>query len=482
MRIKYLLIICAVVVLAGISIVLLISNGCFNKPTGLLPSPTEFWLDSSLMGKPAFISHVKWDGSNYTMELEGSFLIGSRESTIKTNLKAKINADGRPQEVEYENQQPGAVTKISGKLQGDKFIVKSTSPDGRQEEKELPCPSGTVLADMSDMMAGVKLAKSADEVKLQVIDLDQIKVAEATYKIAKHDDKGFTVNFSRADMAMLSLTMQFDKQGEVLSAENPSLRLSIKRITAEQAKTQRPPALNIDALTYVKFSGQMAPHAHKSVIRMALGDMKLESAVATDAPGQTFKNNPDGSVTVTVVALNPPSKVTSEPIPDAVKPYLANTSMVPWTDSGIMEAAANVAPADADAWTVARLATSWVGAKLVDMRPERGMLTAKEALERGCGDCTEHSVLLAAILRARGIPARLAAGIAYIGGQFGFHMWNLAWIGGEWLPVDATFGYAPIPADRITMALVGADDKVENVAASLLPALGKLEITVEKSE
>ena len=461
---------------------LLVASGCAGTQSGTLPAPTEFWLDSSLMGKPAFISHVKWDGSNYAMELEGSFLIGARESKIETKLRAKINADGRPQEVDYENQQPGATTKISGKLQGDKFLVKSTSPDGRQEEKELACPPGTVLADMSDMMAGVKLAKGVDEVKLQVIDLDQTKVAEVTYKVSKRDDKGFTVDFSRADMAMLSLSIQFDKDGQILAAENPALRLKIKRITAEEAKASHPAALNIDALTYVKYTGKMAPHAHKSVIRMALGEMKLESAVAADAPGQTFKNNPDGSVTVTVVALNPPSKLTSEPIPDAVKPWLANTSMVPWTDSAIMEAAANIAPTDADAWTVARLATAWVGAKLVDMRPERGMLTAKEALVRGCGDCTEHAVLLAGILRARGIPTRLAAGIAYVGGQFGFHMWDLAWVGGEWIPVDATFGYAPIPADRITMALVGADDKVENVAASLLPALGQLEITVESSE
>jgi transglutaminase-like putative cysteine protease len=226
----------------------------------------------------------------------------------------------------------------------------------------------------------------------------------------------------------------------------------------------------------------MATRANKSVIRMALGGVKLETAVAADAPGQTFRNNPDGSVTVTVVALDPPAKQSNDAIPDAVKPYLANTSMVPWTDSAIMEAAANLAPADANAWTVTRLATAWVNAKLRKERPERGMLTAKETLERGCGDCTEHSVLLAAILRARGIPARLAAGIAYVGGQFGFHMWDLAWVGGEWIPVDATFGYAPIPADRITMALVGADDKVENVAASLLPALGQLEITVESSE
>ncbi len=55
------------------------------------------------------------------------------------------------------------------------------------------------------------------------------------------------------------------------------------------------------------------------------------------------------------------------------------------------------------------------------------------------GDCTEHSVLLVALLRLNGIPARSAAGLIIDGDlrvAMG-HMWVEAYIDGCWMPLDA---------------------------------------------
>ena len=59
------------------------------------------------------------------------------------------------------------------------------------------------------------------------------------------------------------------------------------------------------------------------------------------------------------------------------------------------------------------------------------------------GDCTEHAVLLAALCRARKIPARVAFGLVYYPPQKGFayHMWNEVWIADRWIPLDATLGH-----------------------------------------
>ena len=40
--------------------------------------------------------------------------------------------------------------------------------------------------------------------------------------------------------------------------------------------------------------------------------------------------------------------------------------------------------------------------------------TAAEVARSREGDCTEHAVLLAALARARGIPARVAMGLVYV--------------------------------------------------------------------
>ena len=73
---------------------------------------------------------------------------------------------------------------------------------------------------------------------------------------------------------------------------------------------------------------------------------------------------------------------------------------------------------------------------------ERGFDLASRVARSGAGDCTEHAVLLTALARAAGRPARVALGvlIARVGGKpqaFG-HAWAEIHEGGRWVPVDAT--------------------------------------------
>ncbi|MBK8860886.1 MAG: transglutaminase domain-containing protein [Sphingomonadales bacterium] len=63
------------------------------------------------------------------------------------------------------------------------------------------------------------------------------------------------------------------------------------------------------------------------------------------------------------------------------------------------------------------------------------------------GDCTEDAVLLAALARTAGIPARVASGLVYDrerfhGARDAFlpHSWTLAWIDGRWRSFDISIG------------------------------------------
>ena len=99
------------------------------------------------------------------------------------------------------------------------------------------------------------------------------------------------------------------------------------------------------------------------------------------------------------------------------------------------------------------------------------------------GDCTEHAVLLAALLRAKKIPSRVVVGLVYVtGGQsFGGHMWTEAFLNGRWVPLDAPLGQSGIGAAHIKMAASSlADDAPAPIGAflPLLDVLGTLEIEV----
>ena len=69
------------------------------------------------------------------------------------------------------------------------------------------------------------------------------------------------------------------------------------------------------------------------------------------------------------------------------------------------------------------------------------------------GDCTEHGVLLAALLRAKNIPARIDVGLVYVPKtqNFWYHLWTEAFIDGRWIPLDATQVDGGIGADHLTL-------------------------------
>ena len=110
--------------------------------------------------------------------------------------------------------------------------------------------------------------------------------------------------------------------------------------------------------------------------------------------------------------------------------------------------------------------------------------TASEVARSRQGDCSEHAVLLAAMLRSHGIPARSAAGLIYaeqFAGRndiFGWHMWTQAMIDGAWVDLDATLP-SRFSASHI---LVGTSSLIDGSMAedliAMLGLMGNLEIEV----
>ena len=72
-----------------------------------------------------------------------------------------------------------------------------------------------------------------------------------------------------------------------------------------------------------------------------------------------------------------------------------------------------------------------------------GYASALETIKSRRGDCTEHAVLLTALARSLGIPARVVTGIVYVdrfGGAsrvFIPHAWTQAWIANRWISFDS---------------------------------------------
>ena len=101
------------------------------------------------------------------------------------------------------------------------------------------------------------------------------------------------------------------------------------------------------------------------------------------------------------------------------------------------------------------------------------------------GDCTEQTLLLCALLRGRGVPARAAAGFVYVPqlNAFAPHLWTEAWVDGVWQPLDST-----VPTEvRLPLLLKVTDSPLNNdlsgsvsLFAPLLSLCGQAEVVISE--
>lgn len=109
----------------------------------------------------------------------------------------------------------------------------------------------------------------------------------------------------------------------------------------------------------------------------------------------------------------------------------------------------------------------------LEKRPTATFSNALETLKAGFGDCGEHAVLLAALLRSLGIPARVVLGLYYDGGKKAYagHAWVMVWTG-SWVFADPAFGVFPACKDRVPLVI---DDSGRN-SVLLARLLGRIKV------
>ncbi|MDB5105032.1 MAG: transglutaminase domain protein [Fibrobacteres bacterium] len=167
--------------------------------------------------------------------------------------------------------------------------------------------------------------------------------------------------------------------------------------------------------------------------------------------------------------------------PDSLRTYLASNAFLILQDSLLIGTAARVAGRETDPYRIADTTWRWV---MEHFRFQFGavLFGTSEGILRGMtGDCSEAAVLTAALLRARGVPARIALGFASLGrGVFIGHAWCEAWLGGGWVGVDAALREFPAGVERVKLAdLDGRADMRIAATNLMMRTISNLEIEIQ---
>lgn len=134
---------------------------------------------------------------------------------------------------------------------------------------------------------------------------------------------------------------------------------------------------------------------------------------------------------------------------DDMKKYLMPEFNLESNNNLIITTAKRIIGKTKDPLKATKKIVAWVYENIKKV-PTFSFPTALETLKNKVGDCNEHAVLVAALLRAIGIPSRICVGLLYNNGKFFYHAWNEVYLD-NWIPVDATLNQVPVDAGHIPL-------------------------------
>jgi hypothetical protein len=154
--------------------------------------------------------------------------------------------------------------------------------------------------------------------------------------------------------------------------------------------------------------------------------------------------------------------------------YLGAEPLLEVGDVNIRTTAARIIGTETDPRVAAQKLNRWVHDS-VRKAITISVPSALQVLRNRRGDCNEHTQLYLALARAVGLPARGAAGLAYLDGKFYYHAWPEVFLG-SWVAVDPTFGQMPADAGHLRFVSGGFSRQAE-----LLRLIGSLRIDILES-
>jgi hypothetical protein len=105
-----------------------------------------------------------------------------------------------------------------------------------------------------------------------------------------------------------------------------------------------------------------------------------------------------------------------------------------------------------------------------------GFSAVADILDTRAGDCTEHALLLAALLRLSGLASRLAYGFLLTESGFIGHAWTEVYAGGRWVWLDPSFPAGRPYRFRLRLGLLDPALPVwQQMGASLLSVAGTVQ-------
>jgi hypothetical protein len=358
------------------------------------------------------------------------------------------------------------VQEVAGKVVGDKLLLEARG--GQAFKKEVPWDPRVVGTYGEDHLIRQKKPKPGDKFDYRLF--EPIVNAIVTVRVSVDDFEQVLIGQQR--QKLLRITAVPDEiegvqlPGQILWVDDafnirrsttvmPGLGfLVVDRTTREDAT--RPPNPNqlpdLMERQSIKLNMRM-PYPHqRSIIKYRItlqNDKDPSKAFAVD-DRQSVENVQGNTFDLTVTARRQPPTVAAAANNPPGAEFSESNYFITSDDENVKKHAAAAVGAEADPWRKAQLIERYVNTHMKAQNFSEAMAPASEVARTLTGDCTEYSMLAAAMCRAAGVPSRTAIGLVYVDAaaprppMLAFHMWTEVYVRGQWVAIDATLGQGSV--------------------------------------
>ncbi|HOF19048.1 MAG TPA: transglutaminase domain-containing protein [Phycisphaerae bacterium] len=387
---------------------------------------------------------------------------GGLNISVTTTTHTEETADGKPLRLSHSQNLAAMSESVRGKIVNGKLEATITT-GGQTRTQTLDWPAGALLPEGAELLARKHGLAEGTRYSYKHFAPDSLSAYDVSVIVGPKkavDLLGRVVTLVEVRQTLAAATGKIeaityvDEDYKPLKTVTQALGMQIEMIACsrEFARSQNEDVSDFLDKFFLaspqRLTGLSAAKSATYEIHPANGG-KAENLNFRPTDSQSVRRGGGGTVFVTVRPVSPPAGAT---LPYQGRDEQALAAMKPTrtlqSDNEKIIALARKAASDAtDAATAARRMEKFVKDYIHAKDLSVGYATAAEVAENRQGDCTEHAVLLAAMLRSAGIPAQVVTGVTYaesFGGRnaiFAPHAWVRARIGEKWVDYDAALGF-----------------------------------------